>query len=166
MTLETLFLKFVEYRAVLVPMLFLAPWLAYVLCLVIPGKREEPFILSLNLGLAVLSLFLWTGYLVYASNTGGWQQVIRQADVMLLCAPIYYFATSLLLSRYRLPLEQIPVFRTIQGLAIIVGVFLAFAWLMSRVHLLFFTYIPFPVFLLLLIALFGIGYTGYRRVVS
>jgi hypothetical protein len=166
MTLETLFLKLVEYRALLVPTLFLAPWIAYVLCLVIPGKREEPFILSVNLGLAVLSLFLWSGYLVYALNTGGWQQVIHQADIMLLLAPIYYFATSLLLSRYRLPLDQIPVFRTVQGLALMVGVFLAFAWLMSRVHILFFTYVPFPVFLLLLIALLAIGYTGYRRVVS
>ncbi|MGA7953998.1 MAG: hypothetical protein WCA07_10820 [Gloeobacterales cyanobacterium] len=166
MTLEALFLKFVEYRALLVPTLFLAPWLAYVLCLVIPGKREEPFILSLNLGLAVLSLFLWAGYLVYASNTGGWQQVIRQADVMLLLAPIYYFVTSLWLSRYRLPLEQIPAFRTTQGLAIMAGVFLVFAWLMSRVHIWFFTFIPFPIFLLLLITLLGIGYTGYRRVVS
>jgi hypothetical protein len=166
MTLETLFLKLVEYRALLVPTLFLAPWIAYILCLVIPGKREEPLILSVNLGLAVLSLFLWAGYLVYALNTGGWQQVIRQADIMLLFAPLYYFATSLLLSRYRLPLDQIPVFRTIQGLALMVGVFLAFVWMMSRVHILFFTYVPFPVFLLLLIALLAIGYTGYRRVVS
>jgi hypothetical protein len=166
MTLETLFLKLVEYRALLVPTLFLAPWIAYALCLAIPGKREEPFILSVNLGLAVLSLFLWVGYLVYALNTGGWQQVVQQADIMLLFAPLYYFVTSLLLSQYRLPLGQIPVFRTIQGLALMVGVFLAFAWIMSRVHILFFTYIPFPVFLLLLVALLGIGYTGYRRVVS
>jgi hypothetical protein len=166
MTLETLFLKLMEYRAILVPALFLAPWLAYLLCAVISGKREEPFILSLNLGLAVLSLLMWAGYLVYATSTGGWQQVIRQADVMLLLAPVYYFATSLWLSRYRLPLSDIPAFRTIQGLAIMVGVFLALSWLMSRVHIVFFSYIPFSLFLLLIVTLLGIGYTGYRKVVG
>jgi hypothetical protein len=84
MMLETLFLKLMEYRAILFPALLLAPWLAYLLCAAIPEKREEPFILSLNLGLAVLSLLMWAGYLVYATSIGGWQQVIRQADVMLL----------------------------------------------------------------------------------
>jgi hypothetical protein len=166
MTLEGLFLAIATYKVPIILGILAAPWLTYLICYFIPGQREEPFVLSINLGLAVLSLLMLSGYLAYATNTGGWQQVVTQADLFLLFLPPYYLIASLWISRQRLPLQLIPAFRTLQGLAMMAGMFLALSWLFSRIHLIFFSYLPLTAFLWLLAILLGIGYAGYRKLVD
>jgi hypothetical protein len=164
MTLEEFFQKLMEYRAVAVITILAAPWLTWLVCSVIPGKREEPYVLNANLALAVLSLLLWAGYLIYTTNTGGLQLLVKQADVLLLLAPLYYIIASLWVSARRMPLEQIPAFRVLQGLAVLVGAYLVISWLASRIYMVFFSYLPFSAFLWLLAVLLGIAYMGYLRV--
>jgi hypothetical protein len=164
MTIETLFLHLVDHRLSLTGLIFCAPWVAYFVCVAIPGKREEPFVLSINLGLAIISSCLLVGYLAYAVNLGGWRKVVTEADVLLLILPIYHLPVSLWLSSYRLPLELIPAYRTLKGLTMIAVMFVILSWLAAKVRILLFSYIPFSTFLFLLAIVLGIGYAGYRYI--
>jgi hypothetical protein len=118
MSLEALFIWITEHRVQVLAVFLLAPWLTWCLCQAIPGRREESCLLSVNLWLAVISLLMSVGYLTYASNTGGWSLVVKQADVLLLLAPPYYAIASLWMSRQRMPLGEIPAFKTLQGLVV------------------------------------------------
>ncbi len=163
MTLESLFNSIVTYRLPLILILLGSPWMTYLACSLIPGKREEPYLLSVNLGLSMVSMLLLSGYLAYATNTGGWQKVIQQADILLLFLPPYHLITSLWLSRQRLRLQLIPAFHTLQGLTMLGGVFIVLSWLASKIHIVLFSYLPFSTFLGILAILLGIGYVGYRK---
>jgi hypothetical protein len=163
MTLETLF---TTYQLPVIVLMFTSPWVTYLICRCIPGYREEPFVLSVNLWLSVLSLLALAGYLAYATNTGGWTQLVKQANLLLLLSPPYHLVCSLWLSRLRLPLDTIPAFRTLQGLAMMGIIYLVFSWLATRIYIVFFSYMPFSSFLIILAALIGFGYMGYRKVFS
>lgn len=166
MTFESVYLAIQAQKELLTILMVVSPWVAYVICKLIPGKREEPFILSANLTLSVISLLLWAGYLAYATNTGGWTLVVKQADLILLFLPLYHLITSLWLSRQCIPLELIPAFRTLQGLALMAGVFLTLSWLMARIRVVLFSFLPFPAFLWSLALLLGLGYIGYLKVIG
>ncbi len=164
MTLEALFSNIAAYEIPIILILFSSPWIIYLVCFVIPGKKEEPYLLSFNLGISMVSMLLLSGYLSYATNTGGWRKVIQQANILLLFLPPYHLITSLWLSSYRIPLETIPAFRTLQGLTLLGGVFLVLSWLAEKIRIVFFSYLPFSSFLLLLAILLGVAYVGYRKI--
>ena len=166
MSLEGLYTEILVYRVPIILLLFGSPWIAYLSCFLIPGKKEEPFILSLNLALTTLSVVMLIGYLAYATSTGGWTKVVQQADVLLLLLPAYHAGVSLYLSRLRLPLSAIPAFRTMQGLMMISGVLLAISWILERIRIVLFSYMPFGTFLGLIALLLAIGYMGYRKLLS
>ena len=166
MSLEGLYAEILAYRVPIILLLFGSPWITYLSCFLIPGKKEEPFVLSLNLALTTLSVVMLVGYLAYATNTGGWAKVVQQADVLLLLLPIYHAGVSLYLSRLRLPLQHIPAFRTMQGLVMISGVLLAISWLLARIRIVLFSYLPFGTFLGLIAILLAIGYAGYRKLID
>lgn len=166
MSLENLFILLAAHPSEIFLALLLAPWLTGLICWIIPGRREEPWLLSVNLWLAVISLLLWVGYLAYASNTGGWSLVVKQANILLLLAPPYYAIASLLISRQLLPLSSIPAFRTLQGLVVMGAVYFAIAALFSRIRIYFFSYLPFSTFLWCLALLLGLGYWGYCQFIG
>ncbi|MEP0947205.1 MULTISPECIES: hypothetical protein [Cyanophyceae] len=163
MTLQDLFTLFVAYRHAVLLVLFFAPWLALGLCILIPGRQEEPFILNFNLGMASLSLVSAVGYLMFATQNGGWARVVKEADILLMLAPCYYVGVSLWVTRQRLPLEQVPAYRAIQGLALLSVGYLGLAWFLSKIRFLVFSYVPFQVLVLLLLGLVGVIYFGYLR---
>ncbi len=163
MTLQELFRFFLEHRAIIVGLMLAAPWLSWLICLAIPGQQEEPLVLNLNLGLALLSLLGEVGYLLYATNLGGWSRVVSEADLLLLLAPLYYVGVSLWVSRQRLPLSQLPAFRVVQGLGMIAAAYLLLSWILSKIRFIFWSYLPLGFFLLLLAAIVGLAYLGYLR---
>lgn len=163
MTLEAIFGNISVYQIPIIIILLSSPWITYLACYVIPGKKEEPYLLSLNLGLSMVSMLLLSGYLSYVTNTDGWQKVIQQANVLLLFLPPYHLITSLWLSGKRIPLETIPAFRTLQGLTLLGGVFLVLSWLAAKIRIVLFSYLPFSSFLILLAILLGLAYVGYRK---
>ena len=163
MTLEALFSNIASYHIPLILILLVSPWMTYLACYLIPGKKEEPYLLSINLGLSMVSMLLLSGYLAYVTNTDGWQKVIKQANILLLFLPPYHLITSLWLSRQRIPLQSIPAFRTLQGLTMLGGVFMVLSWLASKIHIVLFSYLPFSSFLGILAVLLGLGYVGYRK---
>ena len=103
------------------------------------------------------------GYLFYATNTGGWSQVVREADLLLLLAPLYYLGVSLWVSRQRLPLSQLSTFRVLQGLGMIAAAFLLLSWIMNKIRLILVSYLPLGFFLLVLASLVSLAYLGYLR---
>ena len=163
MTLEALFSNIAVYRIPIILILLGSPWMTYLACYFIPGKKEEPYLLSFNLGLSMVSMLLLSGYLAYVTNTDGWQKVIKQTDILLLFLPTYHLIISLWLSSLRIPLKSIPAFRTLQGLTMLGAVFMVLSWLASKIHIVLFSNLPFSSFLGILAVLLGIGYVGYRK---
>lgn len=161
MSFETLFQL---YRIPIILLMLVSPWLAWATCHLIPGKREEPLVLSLNLALSVTGILCLMGYLAYTSNTGGWQQFAQQADIFLLLSVPYHFIVSVWLSKLRLPLERIPAYRFMQGLIMMGAVYLVLSWLARRIYIVFFSYIPFQYFLVFLAVLVIVAYVGYEKV--
>jgi len=166
MTLQSLYEDLNTYAIGVSLLIFVLPWLIWILCTLIPGEWEEPWLLSFNLALAVVSLLMWAGYLAFTTNTAGWAKVVREANVLLLLVPPYYLLTSLWVSRQRLPLGQIPFFRTLQGVMILAGVYMVLAGILARTRIIFFSFVPFSQVLWLLAILLVIGYLGYRQVVG
>ncbi|WP_051044485.1 hypothetical protein [Pleurocapsa sp. PCC 7319] len=166
MTLQTLFLFLLKHRAIVVGLIVIAPWLSWLICVAVPGRREEPFVLNFNLGLALVSLLGEIGYLLYATNTGGWSQVVQEGDILLLLAPLYYVGVSLWLARQRLPLSQLPVYRVAQGLGMIAVAYLLLSGILSKIRLIFFSFLPFGYFIILIASVFGLAYLGYLRIIG
>jgi hypothetical protein len=164
MTLESLYRAIADNSFPIILLMLATPWVSYLLCYAIPGRKEEPFVLSVNLAISVVSVLMLIGYLAYALNTGGIQTVVKQANVFLLLLPAYHLIVSIWLARLRVPLEVIPAFRTLQGLVLMGAVYLALSWVMGRVYIIFFSYLPLSTFLFILALLLGIGYLGFRRV--
>ena len=166
MTLLDLFKAIADHRIPIILFLIGTPWITYLACYAIPGKREEPYLLSFNLGISVASMLLLAGYLAYTTNTGGWQKLVREVDIFLVLLPPYHLIVSVWLSKQRLPLQLIPAFRTLQGLVVLGGVFLIFSWLASKIHLVLFSRMPFSTFLAIIALLLGIAYWGYRQILN
>jgi vacuolar-type H+-ATPase subunit I/STV1 len=163
MTLESFYDLLVRNYIPIVILLVAAPFVAWFLCYLIPGRREEPLVLSINFGLALASMALWAGYIAYALNTRGLESIAREANLLLLVAPPLYLILSFWLASRRLPLSQIPAFRTMQGIAMMFAVYLVIAWLAQRIHIVFFSYMPFSGFLVILAVLLLVAYFGFRR---
>lgn len=166
MTLENIYLLISEYQTILIGLMLIAPWLSWLICVIVPGKAEEPLVLSINLGFSLLCLFAELGYLAYATTVGGWTKVIKEADFLLLLAPIYYLGVSLWLSRQRVSLSQLPTFRLIQGLTTILAAYLMLSWIVAKIRILIFSYLPFGWFLLFILSLLALAYLGYLRIIN
>lgn len=168
MTIESVFIKIVEYKLPILIGILLAPWVTYLLSVLIPGRKEEPFLFSVNLWLAIISIILFVGYISYMKNfAGGWAEIVKNTDIYLLIAPPYYIFFSIWLSKKRLPLDKIPAYRSIQGLLIVAVAYLIISWFAGLLHnIVFFSFIPFKYFLILLAVALVIGYFGYRKIVS
>ncbi len=164
MTIEALFSQIVNYRDLIIFAILIAPWLTWLICFLIPGYWEEPYLLSLNLWLALFTMLVWVGYLAYTTDTGGWSLVVKQADILLLITPPYYLLASLWMSKQRIPLDLIPAFRTLEGLIFMAGAFLVLSWILSRIRVVFLSFIPSSVFLGILAFVVVLGYLGYRQV--
>jgi len=163
MTLQQAYSLLLDHRPTILLILLLAPWLALGICVAVPGKKEEPFVLSFNLFMAVASLLLAVGYVWYSTHTAGVGKLVQEADILLILAPCYYVGVSLWITRQRLPLSQVPAFRAIQGIALIIAGYLGLAWILSKIRILIFSFLPFPLLVLFILALISVGYLGYQR---
>lgn len=163
MTVHDFFTLLNDYKILILLFILAAPWIALGICIAVPGQREEPFVLSLNLGMALVSLLMATGYVLFATSNGGWARVFEEADVLLMVAPCYYVGVSLWITKQRLPLNQIPVVRMVQGLALIATGYLGIAWFLRKIRIVIFSYIPFQYVLLLILGLAAVAYLGYQR---
>lgn len=166
MTIENIFLLVAEYQTLLIGLMLVAPWLSWLICVVVPGKAEEPLVLSINLGFALICLLGELGYLAYATQAGGWTKVVKEADFLLLLAPFYYLGISLWLSQQRVSLSQLPPVRLIKGLGLILAAYLMLSWIIAQIRIVIFSYLPFAWFLLIILSLLSLGYLGYLQLTN
>ena len=164
MTLQQLYSLLADYKPIILLVMLFAPWVAWGICIAVPGKKEEPFVLSCNLVMATISLLLTVGYMWYVTSTGGAGKVVQDVDILFVLAPCYYVGVSLWVARQRLPLAQVPAARAIQGLALIGAGYLGITWILSKLRIVLFSFLPAQFLLLILIAFFAVGYMGYQRV--
>ncbi|MEL6554587.1 MAG: hypothetical protein AAFQ63_14125 [Cyanobacteria bacterium J06621_11] len=164
MTLQQFYSFLYDTKLVLLFLMLFGPWIAWGICVAIPGKKEEPFVLSCNLGMATISLSLTVGYVWYLAHTAGLNQVVQDVDILLVLAPCYYVGVSLWVTRQRLPLSQVPAARALQGLALIGAGYLGLAWLFSKLRIVLFSFLPFPLIVFVVLALLAVGYMGYQRI--
>lgn len=166
MTLESLYLYLQSNSAGIVVSLLFLPWIAWGGCKLIPGKREEPLILNVNLSMAIVSFLMAVGYLWHATHTRSLNQIIAKTDILLLTAPFYYLFLSLWLTQQRIPLSELRSYRIAQGFAFIGAGYLGISFLMSKFRLLVFSYMPFHYLVLLVFGLLGLLYLGYQRLIG
>jgi hypothetical protein len=166
MTIEVIYRFFAEHSLLLALVMVVAPWLPWLICFLIPGYREDPVTLSLNLWLATIAMLLWVGYIAFATNQGGWARVVREANLLLLLVPPYYLFSSLWLTKQRIPLNLVPAFKTLQGVMMMGGAFLVLSWILARIRIVLFSFLPFSWFLGFLAALVLVGYLGYKQIID
>lgn len=164
MTFANIFRILVEYRSIVLLGILAAPWLAWFLCRLFPGKRAEKLILNLNLGLAFFGFGLSLAYLLFAKSNGGWARVTREADILLCLSPLYYVGVSLWLTRQRVSLGELSAIRVAQGLGMIGTAYVFLSWIAGKISIILFSYIPFPLLLLFALAMIGLAYWGFLRV--
>jgi len=161
MTIE---LILIEYKWIIATLLLVLPWITHFLCILIPGKREEPILLSVNLFFSAMVSLVFCIYFADIIRTNDWKRVAKEADIVLLILAPYNVITSIRLAKKRLPLEQIPTFRIIQGSILISIVLLFFSWLSQRSHIFFFSRIPFSWFMVTVGIMLLIGYLGWLQI--
>lgn len=164
MTIQSLFLELLVYKLPIVIVIAILPWATYGICFLIPGRKEEPYVLSVNIAVSLLLLIIWIGYLVYAFSGGGFRQIMQEADFILLLLPIYHLVVSLWLSKMRIPLEDIPAYRFMKGLGMMSLAFCALVWIASKIRIVFFSFLPFSTFLYIVGAIIAFGFVGLRMV--
>ena len=162
MTLQSLFQELQAYRLIITLIVLLLPWVTFGICYLIPGRKEEPYVLSVNLGVSLVLLFAFIGYLIYAFSGRGFAQIVEEADILLLIMPLYHVGVSLWLSKKRIPLDQIPAFRFMKGLGMISLAFMALMWIASKIRILFFSFLPFATFIYIVGAILVFGLIGWR----
>lgn len=168
MTLQSLYYELLAYKTPILIAILVMPWLAYGVCKLIPGRKEEPYVLSVNLALSLILLVLLLIYLIYAFSGRGFAQLVEEADLLLLIMPIYHVLVSLWLSKKCIPLEDIPASHWMKGLGMIAVAFAALMWIASKIRILFFSFLPFSTFLyivggILLFGLLGIKYLRGKK---
>ena len=166
MTFQDFFSILATHKILVLLVLLSAPWFALGICMALPGKRLEFFVLNFNLGMAFLTLILVLGYVLYATSQGGWTQVVEEADMLLLLAPFYYAGVSLWMTRQRVSLNDLPIVRIVQGIALITASYLLLSWILRKARIIIFAYVSSQFLVLILLGIVGLGYFGYKRLMG
>ena len=94
------------------------------------------------------------------------RQPIMETNIYTQILPILIMVLTLWLVRRNVPFELIPGFDRLSGLLMIVLAVLAVMWLLDRMHIIAFTYMPFHYVLILLVAAFvGVRY-GAKKLLA
>lgn len=168
MTIQSLYQELLAYKTIILLVVAILPWATYGLCTLIPGRKEEPYVLSMNIAVSLLLLVSLLIYLIYAFSGRGFAQIVEEADLLLLLIPIYHVTVSLRLSKKRILLDDIPAFRLMKGLGMVALAFAALMWIASKIRIIFFSFLPFSTFIyivggILLFGLLGIRYLRGKK---
>lgn len=88
---------------------------------------------------------------------------IMQADVYMQILPILVLLVTILLIRRNVDLKQIPGFKTLSGLWLMMFASMTLMFLLDKTRIYVFSYLPFQYLLLVFLVLFAVIYLGWRR---
>lgn len=94
------------------------------------------------------------------------QQPVMQTNIYTQILPMIIMLLTLWLIRKNVPFELIPGFDRLSGLLMIVLAVLAVMWLLDRLHIIAFTYMPFHYVLILLVAAFVAVRFGAKKMLA
>lgn len=88
---------------------------------------------------------------------------ILQSDVFIQILPIIVMLATIFIIRRNVDLSLIPGFGRISGLWFMLFTTMFLMWLLEKVHIVVFSYLPFTSLLLIFVVLFGLIYLGWRK---
>ncbi|WP_337040349.1 hypothetical protein [Emticicia sp. 17c] len=91
---------------------------------------------------------------------------IMQTDVYLQILPIVVMLVTIFIIRRNVDLALIPGFDKISGLWFMLFATVALMWLLEKIHIVVFSYLPFQYLLGIFVILFTLIYVGWRRFVA
>ena len=94
------------------------------------------------------------------------RQPIMETNIYTQIVPILVMFFTLWLIKRNVPFEFIPGFDKLSGLVLITFTILAVMWLLDRMHIIAFTYLPFQYILILLIGLFVLARYGLKQMMN
>ncbi len=94
------------------------------------------------------------------------RQPVMETNIYTQLLPILVMFLTLWLIKRNVPFEYIPGFDKLSGLVFIIFAILAVMWLLDRMHIIAFTYLPFQYIIILLIGLFILARIGLKRIMA
>ncbi|MBA4852522.1 hypothetical protein [Emticicia sp. BO119] len=91
---------------------------------------------------------------------------IMQTDVYMQILPIVVMLITIFLIRRNVDLALIPGFDKISGLWFMLFATMFLMWLLEKIHIVIFSYLPFQYLLGIFMILFALIYIGWRRFVA
>lgn len=91
---------------------------------------------------------------------------VMQSDVYLQILPIIVMLVTIVLIRKNVSLDAIPGFDKISGLWFMLFATMFLMWLLEKIHIVVFSYLPFQYLLGVFVVLFALIYLGWRKFVA
>ncbi|AFK04669.1 hypothetical protein Emtol_3541 [Emticicia oligotrophica DSM 17448] len=88
---------------------------------------------------------------------------VMQTDVYLQILPIIVMVLTIFLIRRNVDLSLVPGFDKISGLWFMLFTTMLLMWLLEKIHIVVFSYLPFQYLLVVFAVLFALIYLGWRR---
>ncbi|CAG4998114.1 hypothetical protein DYBT9275_01930 [Dyadobacter sp. CECT 9275] len=149
MTLSQLFLSISENPWPLVLYFVAIPLAAWLVGIVATGSRDVRFwsyiyaVLIYAISLPGVFAVTLNVYLFLFERQSIWQ-----ANIILQFLPVVSMAITLMLIKSKIPFSLIPGFGKISGFLTLITALIGIMWLLDRIHLVSFTYVPFSAILI------------------
>lgn len=88
---------------------------------------------------------------------------ILQTDLYIQVLPVIIMLATILIIRRNVALSLIPGFGRISGLWFMLFATMFLMWLLEKINIVVFSYLPFTSLLLIFVVIFGLIYLGWRR---
>ncbi len=88
---------------------------------------------------------------------------ILQTDLLFQVLPVLIMLLTLFLIRKNVSFDLVPGFGRISGLWFMLFAAMFLMWLLEKIHIVVFSYLPFTTLLLVFLLLFGLIYLGWQR---
>jgi hypothetical protein len=92
------------------------------------------------------------------------RQDIMQTDLLLQVLPILAMVVTIFIMKKNINLEFVPGFDKIYALWMILFASMLLMWLLERIHIVVFSYLPFQYLLGIFLGIFGIMYFGWKKI--
>jgi hypothetical protein len=92
------------------------------------------------------------------------RQDIMQTDLLLQVLPIVTMVVTIFIMKKNINLEFVPGFDKVYALWMILFATMALMWLLERIHIVVFSYLPFQYLIAIFLGIFGFIYFGWKKI--
>jgi hypothetical protein len=91
---------------------------------------------------------------------------IMETELLIQVLPVISLIVTIAIMRNNVNLDFIPGFDKIYGLWLMLFATMFFMWLLEKIHIVVFSYLPFQYLLLIFVGIFLVIYLGWRKFVK